>query len=204
MPRTVVLVLASCLSLFLAGCNPKLGIVVLDTNPSQATVYVAGKKIGEAPVQFELDLTKPVSLRIVKEGYVPATEFLTLSWAQQEYREGRYKKGDYFIQGQKQSGFEIQTTRVLQEDPAVKKRAEDAKNETQRREEEEKRVRELMDWCQSMVGKDYHEVVNRLGLPGQTADMPNGNKVLMFERGASWFKPRFETDPNGIVIRWTP
>ena len=158
--------------------QPQTGHRCLGYDPSQATVYVAGKKIGETPVQFELDLTKPVSLRIIKEGYVPAAEFLTLSWAQQEHREGRYKKGDYFVQGQKQSGFEIHTTRVLQEDPAVKKRAEEAKREAQRREEEAKRYQEFVAWCNSMIGKDYREVVNRLGLPGQTVDIPNGNKTV--------------------------
>jgi hypothetical protein len=120
------LALASCLAPFIAGCNPKLGIVVLDTIPSQATVYVAGKKIGETPVQFELDVTKPVSLRIVKEGYVPVTETLTLGWAQQEHREGHYKKGDYLIRGEMRSGFEIQTTRELQGDIAGKRREEQA------------------------------------------------------------------------------
>ncbi len=86
----------------------------------------------------------------------------------------------------------------------VKQRADEAKREAQRRDEEEKRILELMDWCKTTVGKDYHEVVNRFGLPRQTMDLPNGNKLLIFEWGVSWFKPRFETDPSGIVIRWTP
>jgi hypothetical protein len=197
MKRIVVLALASCLSLVIFGCNPKLGIVALDTNPSQATVYVAGKKVGETPVQFELDVTKPVSLRIMKEGYVPTTEFLTLSWVQQEYREGHHKRGDYFIQGEMRSGFEIRTTRVLQEDLA-------AIAQEQRRVEEVKRYQEFITWCNSMIGKDYHQIVNRLGLPGQTVDMPNGNKTLIFEKGVPGLQPRFETDTSGIVIRWTP
>ena len=202
--RPLRIVAALIIALVLAGCNPKLGIGALESNPAQATVYVAGNKIGETPVQFEIDLSRAVSLRIVKEGYEPVMEMITLGWAQREHREGRYKKGDYVIQGKTQSGFEIRTTRVLQEDPVVKQRADEAKREAQRRDEEEKRILELMDWCKTTVGKDYHEVVNRFGLPRQTMDLPNGNKLLLFEWGVSWFKPRFETDPNGIVIRWTP
>jgi hypothetical protein len=197
MRRIVVVVLTACLSLFITGCNPKLGIVRLDTTPSQATVYLAGQRIGETPVQFELDLTKAVTLRIIKEGYVLVTEFLTLSWAQQEHREGHYTKGDYLIKGKMQSGFAIQTTRVLQEDLTDKA-------QEQRRAEEAKRYQEFVAWCNSMIGKDYHEIVNRLGLPGQTVDMPNGNKTMIFDRGVQGVMPRFETDSSGIVIRWTP
>jgi hypothetical protein len=197
MQRIVVLARASCLSLLLAACNPKLGFVLLDTNPSQATVFLDANNIGETPVRFDLDLEKPVMLRILKEGYVPVTEHLNLYWAQREYRDGHYTKGNYLIKGEMQGGFQIQTTRDLKEDL-------EAKRQAQRREEEAKRRREFLDWCNSMIGKDYHEVVNRLGLPGQTLDMPNGNKTLIFERGVPGVIPRFETDPNGIVIGWTP
>jgi hypothetical protein len=91
------------------------------------------------------------------------------------------------IKGEKQAGFEVQTKRELKEDT------------------EPRRIQEFRTWCDSMIGKDYNEVVKRLGLPGQTADLPNGNKALIFDRGLPGITPpRFETDSNGIVIRWTP
>lgn len=33
--------------------------------------------------------------------------------------------------------------------------------------------------------------------------MPNGNKTMIFNQGFQESKPKFETDPSGVVIRWT-
>jgi hypothetical protein len=56
-----------------------------------------------------------------------------------------------------------------------------------------------------MVGKDYHEVVNKLGYPEKTIEMPNGNKTMLFHHaiGIKEYKTNFETDANGQVIGYS-
>ncbi len=54
-----------------------------------------------------------------------------------------------------------------------------------------------------MAGKDYHEVVHRLGQPGETLDMPYGKKTLILNRRFRDAKPRFETNLSGIVVGWS-
>jgi PEGA domain len=195
MQRTVVLALVSCLSLLVVGCTPRMGIVLLDTKPQQATIYLGAARVGETPVTFELDRRKPVVLQIVKEGYVPTTEYLDADWVDRENSQGHYTTGQYVITGEKQRGFEVRTRRDLTEDPDARRRREAL-------EENAKRLQEWKTLCDSMIGKDYHEVVNRLGLPVQVLDMPNGSKILIFDRNFGDFTLRFETDPRGKIIRW--
>jgi hypothetical protein len=196
MKNAMAVAFTLCIPILLLGCNPKMGLVVVDTNPQQAMVYVNQTKVGETPVTFELDMRRPVMLKILKEGYVPETEFLDVEWVRREHREGRYKAGDYVIQGKMQGGFEVRTKRDLLEDGNTRKlRGMD--------EENARRLQDFTAWCNSMVGKDYHDVVNRLGLPGETIEMPNGNKTMIFNQGFQESKPKFETDPSGTVIRWT-
>ena len=146
-----------------------MGLVVVDTNPQQAMVYVNQTRVGETPVTFELDLRKPVMLKILKEGYVPETELLDVEWVRREYREGRYTAGDYVIQGKMQGGFEVRTKRELMEDANTRKlRGVD--------EENARRLQDFTTWCNSMVGKDYQEVVNRLGLPGKLSKCQTGTR----------------------------
>jgi len=113
MKRRVVVTLVLCIFIPLLGCNPKVGLVVLDTRPSGATVYLNDKMVGETPVTFEFDLERPVTLRLLKEGYEPRTESLNVGWAKSEYHQGHYGKGDYMLKGMMQKGFEIRTIRDL-------------------------------------------------------------------------------------------
>ncbi len=95
------------------GCNPKLGLIVLDTNPQGATVYVNDASIGETPVQFEFDMDKPVTLKIVKEGYQTRIESVNVGWVKSEYHQGHYGKGEYMLKGEMQKGYEVRTLRDL-------------------------------------------------------------------------------------------
>jgi len=113
MNRRVVVTLLLSIFILVLGCNPKVGLVVLDTRPPGATVYLNDTIVGETPVTFELDMDKPVTLKILKEGYEPKTESLNVGWAKSEYHQGHYGKGDYLIKGKMQKGFEIRTIRDL-------------------------------------------------------------------------------------------
>ncbi len=97
----------------LAACNPQVGYVYLDTIPTQATVYMNEKAIGETPVRFEFDMSIPVTIKLLKEGYRPRTEELNVNWVKSEYRNGRYGKADIIINGSVQKGFQVHTTREL-------------------------------------------------------------------------------------------
>ena len=101
------------IALVALGCNPKVGIIALDTNPQGAAVYLNGVKTGDTPVKFQFDMEKPVTLKILKEGYKPREEKLTVDWVKSEYHQGNYSKGDYLINGTMQKGFEVNTTRDL-------------------------------------------------------------------------------------------
>jgi hypothetical protein len=70
--------------LLVFGCNPKVGIISLNTNPQGATVYLNGVPAGETPMKFEFDMEKPVTLGILKEGYVSQTESLNVDWVKRE------------------------------------------------------------------------------------------------------------------------
>ena len=35
------------------GCNPRVGLIVMDTYPQGATVYLNEAKVGETPVTFD-------------------------------------------------------------------------------------------------------------------------------------------------------
>jgi hypothetical protein len=196
MTKKRVLAFMVWIPLLTLGCNAKSGTVALDTIPTAATVYVNEAKWGETPTTFGLDLQRPVTLKILKEGYLPQTEILNVPWAQQEYRAGHYTQHSYMVGKVQEKSFYIRTVRVLQEDVNAR-RLGDLNQENARR------LQEFTTWGNSVVGKDYHEVVDRLGLPGETIDMPNGNKTMIFNRGFLDAKPKFETDPSGIVVGWT-
>ncbi len=70
-------------------------------------------KVGETPVTFEFNMEKPVSMRIVKEGYKPQTEQINVDWVKSEYHRGHYGKGEYMLGGQMQKGYEVRTLREL-------------------------------------------------------------------------------------------
>lgn len=99
--------------LLVFGCNPKVGIVAVNTNPPGATVYLNGVPSGETPMKFELDMEKPVTMRLLKEGYKPVEEKLTVNWVKSGYHQGNYSKGEYQIKGEMQKGFEVNATRNL-------------------------------------------------------------------------------------------
>jgi hypothetical protein len=99
--------------LLVFGCNPKVGIISLNTNPQGATVYLNGVPTGETPTKFEFDMEKPVTMKLVKEGYKPVEEKLTVNWVKSEYHQGNYHKGEYMIKGTTQNGFEVNATREL-------------------------------------------------------------------------------------------
>lgn len=191
-----VLAVMVWIPLLTLGCNAKSGMVTLDTIPTGAKVYLNEVQQGETPTSFLLDLKRPMTLKILKEGYLPQTEVLNVPWAQQEYRTGHYTQETYYIKGVQEKTFYIRTVRTLIEDVNAR-RLQDMNQENARR------LQEFTTWGNSMVGKDYHEVVNRLGQPGETTDMPNGNKTMIFNRGFLDATPKFETDPSGIVVGWT-
>jgi len=197
MKKRLGLAFLVCVPLLALGCTPQVGLVVLDTKPPQATVYLNDTRVGETPVTFKLDLRTPVTLKILKEGYLPKTEVLGVGWVERETRDGHYTEGDYVIQGITRGGFEIHTRRELREDPAVRKQR------VWKEKEDSRARRKFKAWGDSMVGKDYHNVVNRLGPPGQTIDLPNGNKTMVFSPTPQGYEPKFETDTSGIVVGWT-
>ena len=101
--RSVVAVSLSILTLAL-GCNPRVGLIALDTNPQGATVYLNDVQLGETPVKFEFNMERPATLRILKEGYQPRSERLSVVWVKTEYRQGNYVSGDFLISGEVQRG----------------------------------------------------------------------------------------------------
>lgn len=110
--RSVVALTLSIFTLAL-GCNPRAGLIALDTDPQGATVYMNDVRLGETPVRFEFNMERPSTLRILKEGYHPRTETLSVVWVKSEYRQGHYVKGDFLISGEMQRGFEVRTSRDL-------------------------------------------------------------------------------------------
>jgi len=52
-------------------------------------------------------------MKLVKEGYKPVEEKLTVNWVKIEYHQGNYHKGEYMIKGTTQNGFEVNATREL-------------------------------------------------------------------------------------------
>ena len=106
--RSMVALMLFILMLAL-GCNPRVGLIALDTNPQGATVYLNEVKLGETPVKFEFNTERPATLRILKEGYHPKTEYLNVGWVKSEYHKGHYGKGEYMIGGHFQRGFEVRT-----------------------------------------------------------------------------------------------
>lgn len=113
MKRRSVVVLTLSILMLALGCNPKVGLIVLDTNPQGATVFLNEVKLGETPVTFEFNMERPATLRILKEGYHSKTENLNVGWVKSEYHQGHYGKGDYMIGGNMEKGFEIRTIRDL-------------------------------------------------------------------------------------------
>lgn len=99
--------------LLVFGCNPKLGIIAVNTNPQGASVYLNGVQTGDTPMQFEFDMDKPVTMKILKERYKPIEEQVTVNWVKSEYHKGHYSKGDYLIKGTMQKGFEVNASREL-------------------------------------------------------------------------------------------
>lgn len=113
MRRLVLAAMMAGALVSLLGCNPRVGLIVLDTNPQGATVYVNETKVGETPVKFEFNMEKPVTMRILKEGYQPATEQINVGWVKSEYYQGHYAKGDFMLEGKMQRGYQVLATRNL-------------------------------------------------------------------------------------------
>jgi hypothetical protein len=101
------------LPLVLLACNPSRGLVTIDTMPQGATLYVNETPVGETPTTFEFDMNKPVTLKLLKEGYQPKTEKITPYWVKAEYQLGNYSKGRYKIGGEERRAWEIRTLREL-------------------------------------------------------------------------------------------
>ena len=113
MKREVLAGFVLCVFMLALGCNPSVGIIVLDTVPQGAKVYLNEKQVGETPVQFQFDMDKPVKLKILKEGYKPKTESINAGWVKSEFYQGNYAKGKYMIDGEMKKAFEIHTLREL-------------------------------------------------------------------------------------------
>ena len=113
MERRVAGTFMLCIFMLLLGCNPKVGLITLDTKPQGATAYLNEQKVGETPVTFEFDMEKPVTLKLLKEGYQPREEKLTVDWVKSEFHQGNYSKGDYVVKGTMQKSFKVYTIRDL-------------------------------------------------------------------------------------------
>lgn len=95
------------------GCTSKVGLVALDTRPQGATIYLDDNMVGQTPVQFELNLEIPVTLRIEKDGYYPQTESLNVRWVKSEHYRGNLIKGQQTTEGTSQKTWEVRTARDL-------------------------------------------------------------------------------------------
>jgi hypothetical protein len=113
MQRRSVVALTLLMLLLALGCNPKVGLIAMNTNPQGATVYVNEAKVGETPVKFEFDMERPVTLKIVKEGYQPRTENINAGWVRSEYHLGHYWQGEFMLRGKMQKSYEVRTVRDL-------------------------------------------------------------------------------------------
>jgi hypothetical protein len=60
--------------LLVVGCNPNVGIIAVNANPQGATVYLNRAPTGETPTKFEFDMEKPVTMKLLKEGYKPVED----------------------------------------------------------------------------------------------------------------------------------
>ncbi len=99
--------------LLLLACNPSRGLVTIDTQPQGAALYVNETLVGNTPATFEFDMDKPVTIKLLKEGYEPKTEKITGAWVKAQYQLGNYSKGRYKIGGEEQRAWEIRTLREL-------------------------------------------------------------------------------------------
>ena len=113
MKMKIVGMLVLCAVVFSLGCTSKVGLVALDTRPQGANVYLNDIMVGETPVQFELNLESPVTLRIEKEGYYPQTESLNVRWVKSEHYRGNLIKGQQATEGSSQRTWEVRTARDL-------------------------------------------------------------------------------------------
>jgi hypothetical protein len=113
MRRRVVVAFILCISLLGLGCNPRVGLITLDTKPQGAITYLNEQRVGETPVTFEFDMEKPVTLKLLKEGYQPKEEKITVDWVKSEFHRGNYSKGDYVVKGTMQKSFKVYTIRDL-------------------------------------------------------------------------------------------
>jgi hypothetical protein len=111
--RMVVLGVIFGVLLITLGCNPKVGLIYVNTSPEKAAVLINDVPIGETPTKFEFDMLKPVTMKILKEGYKPREEKIDVDWVKAEYHQGHYVPGEYVVFGQKQKAFEVRTIREL-------------------------------------------------------------------------------------------
>jgi hypothetical protein len=123
---------------------------------------------------------------VLKEGYAPLVESLGVAWVRGEYRAGNYTSETYTIRGGPEKRFHVRNVRVLTADPNARP------------------LGDFRTWADSMVGKNSHEVVTRLGLPEDIIEVPNGNKTMRFTLRIQGWTPKFETDASGTVINWNP
>ena len=114
MRRHIAVILLSCMIALTVGCTSKRGLILLNTRPRGATVYLNETEQGVTPVEFEYDLSKPATLTIEKEGYYPEMESLGKDWVLREYQKGNYTKGRFVISGKEKKAWKVTTTRRLE------------------------------------------------------------------------------------------
>lgn len=108
--RVLLILLFICIAAFFAGCSSKQGLIALDTRPSQATVYLDGRRVGVTPVEFECDLRTPTTLTIEKEGFYPEREVISRQWVNNELNKGNLVRGRFPIQGRMKKAWKVITT----------------------------------------------------------------------------------------------
>jgi hypothetical protein len=113
MKHTAV-ILVSCIIALTVGCTSKRGLILLNTRPEGATVYLNQTEQGVTPVEFEYDLSKPATLTIEKKGYYPEKESLGEGWVIREYYKGNYTENRFMISGKEKKAWKVTTTRMLE------------------------------------------------------------------------------------------
>ncbi len=113
MKRRLTITFLLCGITMAMGCTSKRGLIVLNTRPLGATVYLNQTKQGVTPVEFEYDFRQPAKLKIEKDGYDTEKESLDEAWVVREYQKGNYMEGSFTIQGERKKAWKVSTKRRL-------------------------------------------------------------------------------------------
>ncbi len=114
MKRRLTITFLLCGITMAMGCTSKRGLIVLNTRPLGATVYLNQTKQGVTPVEFEYDFRQPAKLKIEKDGYDTKKESLDEAWVVREYQKGNYMEGRFIILGESKKAWKVRIIRRLE------------------------------------------------------------------------------------------